>query len=60
MDIDLKYGRKKISFRLPHKAAIPAYLEPEYSISKTSFLTQLVQYLPADKSRTPGWLCGIG
>lgn len=51
MIIQLKYGRRQISFSLPSTAVLPEFKEPEYQISQGSFNDQLLQYLPPDGAR---------
>ncbi len=51
MIIQLKYGRRQISFSLPSTAVLPEFKEPEYQISQGSFNDQLLQYLPSDGAR---------
>jgi lactate racemase len=51
MNIQLKYGRKQIPFTLPSSAVLPEFTEPEYNITKESFIAQLLQYLPSEAAR---------
>jgi len=51
MIIQLKYGRRQITFTLPSTAVLPEFKEPEYQISQGSFNDQLLQYLPSDEAR---------
>lgn len=51
MIIQLKYGRRQISFSVPFTAVLPEFKEPEYQISQGSFNAQLLQYLPSDRAR---------
>jgi lactate racemase len=50
MNIQLKYGRKQVSFSLPSTAVLPEFKEPEYDITKESFITRLLNYLPVDQA----------
>ena len=51
MDIQLKYGKGQISFSLPSSAVLPEFKEPEYSITKEVFVTDLLEMLPKEKDR---------
>jgi nickel-dependent lactate racemase len=51
MAISLKYGKQQVTLSLPVSAALPEFREPEFQINKQAFISDLMQYLPADKSR---------
>lgn len=51
MNIALKYGKQHISFALPSSAVLPEFKEPEYNITKEAFVNDLLQYLPAERSK---------
>lgn len=51
MNIELKYGRERISFLLPPSVVVPEFREPEYQISKEAFIHDLLQFLPDDKTK---------
>jgi lactate racemase len=51
LNIELKYGRERVSFVLPPSVVVPEFSEPEYSISKETFYKDLLQFLPNDTEK---------
>jgi nickel-dependent lactate racemase len=51
MNMELKYGKRPISFILPSTAVIPVYKEPEFFIKKENFTEDILYFLPKDPAR---------
>jgi nickel-dependent lactate racemase len=51
MDLKLKYGSEVINLILPSKAVVPKYTEPDFDITKETFVANLLQHLPSDKKK---------
>jgi nickel-dependent lactate racemase len=51
MDTLLKYGKQQLSFSLPSSTVLPEFKEPEYGITKDSFVKDIFQLLPKEKER---------
>lgn len=51
MNIRLKYGKSSVDLNVPEQTKIPEFTEPEYSISKDTFLADIGKYLPSDQNK---------
>lgn len=51
MVVELKFGKRQISYSLPSTAVVPEFREPEFGITRKTFEADLMRFLPVDKSR---------
>jgi len=51
MAFQLKYGSQQININLPSKSVIPEFTQPEFDITRESFTSDILKYLPSGQSK---------